>query len=399
MITGSRVVQFWKSDYGPSAEPRLMIARRYQYKYDRLDIEFSNLRASQTWLATQESEKAARLLIAYVQVLSPYLRYRSLNTELLQWCEDGLRALRLEQNPGWLLLLRYEAQIALGQWDKAAASVQEAILATEGKYPNTNAKALLALGRLQLNQGDYKVALETLAKAEALLFEQRDYEGVATVRSERAAYYLNRGELNKALSLYLEVDQLLRQAGATEPSDHTLLMLGVVYRKKRNYVRAASCLQQLLERSKAQRNRGAMATAAHHLAWVRLNQGDLMQARRLCGQAILLYKDVGDIRGASDAYEQLGLISLAQGQGEEALSHLERSLIIRRELGNQHGVASSLRHIAVAHLRMGHLSLAGRELWQSLATYWRLGMLSRQRLVAVVLELYDWIVGRQRWIM
>lgn len=393
----NQVIRHWKSADRLAAEARLGLARRYQNQYERLDDELANLRASQSWLATQSSEETARLVIAYVQVLASYLRQRGFNAELLRWCEDGLRACeRLRQNPGWLLLLRSEAQNALGRWDETMASIQAAIEASRGEDPQTYARAVLALGRLQLNQGDYKTALETLAQAETLLSEQSDYEGLVTVRSEVAAYHLNRRELDKALSLYLEVDRLRRQAGATETSDHTLLMLGVVHRKKREYEQAAAYLQQLLKRAEAQRNRGAAATAAHHLAWVRLNQGDLAQARRLCGRAIELYEEIGDTRGASDAYEQLGFIVMTEGQGEEAVSCLERSLAMRRQLGNQEGEASSLRRLAIVHLRMGHLAAAVRDLWQSLATYRRLGVLSRQRFTAILGELLDWTVGRRR---
>ena len=383
-----------------AAKRRLDLARRFQHQHDRLDDEFANLRASQSWLATQDSEEAAHLLIDYVRVLAQHLRQRGLDAELLRWCKDGLRACdKLRRNAGWLLLLRSQAQNALGQWDDATASIQAAIEASEGKDPSAFAQAILALGRLQLNRGNYRVALETLAKAESLLSEQSDYEGLATARSEIAAYHLNRSELDKALSLYHEVDRLRRQAGATEASDHTLLMLGVVYRRKKDYEQALTYLQRLLERSETRRNRGATATAAHHLAWVHLNQGDSLQARRLCGRAIALYEELGDTRGASDAYEQLGLIALTGEQRQEALSLLERSLVIRRQLGNQEGAASSLRRLAAAHIRMRHLTAAACDLWQSLSTYRRLGVLSRQRFIAIVGEFIGWTVGRRQWTM
>ncbi len=397
MALDNQAVRYWESAHRLAAEHRLYLARRYQHQYERLDDEFANLRASQSWLVNQGSEEAARFL-TYIEILAPYLRQRSFNAELWQWCEAGLWACeRLQQNSGWLLLLRSEAQNMLGQWNETIASIQAAIKVSEGEDPSTYAQAVLALGRLQLNQGDYKVALGTLARAETLLSEQSDYEGLASVRSEIAAYHLNRGELDKALSLYLEVDQLRRQAGAVEASDHTLMMLGVVYRKKGDYEKAIMYLQRLLERGETQRNRGAIAAAAHHLAWVYLNRGELAQARHLCGRAIVLYEEIGDTRGTSDACEQLGLITLAEKQGKEALSHLERSLVIRRQLGNQHGAASSLRRLAIAHLRMGHPVAAVRYLWQSLTTYWRLGMLNRQRLAVTLHELLDWTVGQRRW--
>jgi len=397
-----KTVGHWEAADRLAAGSRLNLARRYEQHYDRLDAEFANLQASQAWLATQSNsnKEACGFLVDYAEVLASYLRQRGLNVELLRWCEDGLRAPeQLGRNLGWLLLLRCEAQMALGQWDQAVASAQAAVQASQSEDPDTYARAVLAVGRLELNQGDYEEALETLATAETLLSEQSDYEGLATARAEIAAYYLNRNELDKALSLYHEVDRIRRQAGATEASDHTLVMLGVTYRKKREYAEAARYLQKLLKRSEERRNPGPTATSAHHLAWVYLNQGDLVQARRLCGRAITLYEEIGDIRGASDAYEQLGLIALAEGQEDEAFLNLERSLNIRQGLGNQHGAASCLRHRAVVYLRTGRVLAGIRDLWESLALYWRLRVLSRQRFTAILRELLDWTVGRRRWTM
>ena len=174
-------------------------------------------------------------------------------------------------------------------------------------------------------------------------------------------------------------------------------MLGVVHRKRGEYGRAIAHLRLLLERGEERHARGVVATAAHHLAWVYLNQGDLTQARRLCGRAITLYEEIGDTRGASDAYEQLGLIACAESKYKEAVHYLERSLAIRRQLGNRHGIASSLRHLAVVHFRTAHLLAGARELWQSLALYRRLGVLTRHRIAAILRELLDWTVGKQRW--
>jgi len=176
-----------------------------------------------------------------------------------------------------------------------------------------------------------------------------------------------------------------------------LLMLGVVYRKKKDYERATEYLQRLLEREEVQRSRGTTATAAHHLAWVYLSRGDLRQARSLCGRAIMLYEEIGDERGLSDAYEQLGCIVLAAGQGGEAVAHLQRSLFMRSQLHNQQGEASGLRHLAIAYFTLGHLGAAFRHVWQSLLIYHRLGVLSCQRIVSMLRELLSWAGGRQQW--
>ncbi len=392
-VARGRNLDVWATAYRRAAVSRLSLAVLHQHEYSRLDNEFAGLRASQSWLLLQPDEASATLLFSYIKVLAPYLRQRGFAVELLDWCEGAMRACaKIGQNLGWLLLIRGNAQSALGRWGDAVTSLMAAIGASSDTDPHTHARATLSLGQLQFNQGDYRTAMETLSRAERLLAELADYEGLAGVRAEEAAFYLNRRELGRALSLYLAADQLRKRAGAVTSSDHTLLMLGVTHRKMRNYKRAYAYLRQLLERGETRHDRLAIATAAHHLAWVQLAQGRFVQARHLCGRSIALYGESGDRRGISDAYEQLGLIALADGDGNEALSYMKQSLGERRQIGNQQGVASVLRRIANAYLASGQWADAAHALWQSLAIYRHLGMLSRQRLAAISGELLYWVL-------
>jgi hypothetical protein len=92
VVVKNQTIHLWESVDYLAAKTRLNLARRYQNQYDSLTIEFANLRASQSWLATQNNEETACLLIAYLEVLAPYLRQRGLGVELLRWCKDGLQA-------------------------------------------------------------------------------------------------------------------------------------------------------------------------------------------------------------------------------------------------------------------------------------------------------------------
>jgi tetratricopeptide (TPR) repeat protein len=387
----------WVSSHRLSARSRLLLLRQHEGQYDWLDDEFANFEENLSWLATQKSSKEAHCFIEYLQLLAPYMQQRYLQAEILHWCNIGVQAAEiLRENPAWLLFLSGQTQYALGQWDEARMSFQAAIKAGEKEDVPTYARALLALGSLEFNQGNYRMAFEILKAAQATS-QETDQQQMQTLLGETAAYYLNRKEFDKALSLYQEVDRLQKQGGATESSDHALLMFGVVYRRKKKPEQAKIYLQELLERGEAQQNRAATATAAHHLAWTFLNQKDTTQARKLCGRALTLYEEIGDERGLASAYEQLGCIALAEKQEKEAVRHFQRALLLTHQLHNQQGEASILRHLGIAYLTMRQMKTGFRILWQSLVLYQQLGVLTRQRVSSIFRECLMWVVGWRQW--
>jgi tetratricopeptide (TPR) repeat protein len=384
-------IHVWHVSPQKAAVTRLALLSRLKYAPGRLDDEFPNLRSSLIWLIEQHSDQAGRMLLDYLDGLAPYLHLRGQDADLERWCRVGLQVCeRLRQNPARTLLILGECQYALGRWQQAGVAWQSAVDKSSQSDKRLHAQAVFALGRLQLNRGDYKAALDTLAQANALFGDAGDTEGSIGVRSEIAAYYLNRRELDRALALYLEIDASYKRVGISQTPDHTLLMLGVVYRHKGMFEAATAYLSELYERGETQNNTASTATAAHHLAWTFLALGELDDARRLCGKALALYKDIRDPRGLSDAYEQMGAILIEDGKPASALGPLEESAQMRRDLGNQPGLVSSLRRLALAYLLDRNYGRVISLVLQVLYLYVTSGMLSRSRLLAL---LRDFVAG------
>jgi tetratricopeptide (TPR) repeat protein len=387
----------WDSQYR-HATYYLDFAREHSQDFELLHSELGQFRIVRDWLANEEGSEASKSLVTLTRLLSDYLQNRSLHRELLDFCNKAITvSSETELSFGWLTLLRYDTYFALGEWDNALTEVLLAIEASRKNDPKTYAQAMLALGRLQMNQGNYKQALETLSQAENLLIDIGDLEGLASARSEVAAYYMNRGHLDHSLSLYLKVDELQQSFSNDKPTNYILFMLGVVYRKKGNYEEAAKLLGELLNRGIERSEQSTIATASHHLAWVYLNQGNIYKAEQFGTRAKEIYSSISNIRGVSDADEQLGMVAFANGEMDEALCYLEQSLIIRRQIGNHHGVASSLRHIGtINYCRTRYIS-GIINLLRSLYIYWQLGVLSCHRLISMAKEFMIWVRRHETW--
>lgn len=386
-----------------AAKIRLDLARASLDDHAKLDSERLNISGSQAWLATVFMNPSldssvrislAELLIAYVEVLAPYLHDRGADAQMVKWCAAALIACSyLGSKRGEILLIRGEAEYFLGLWEQALESIQGTLAES---VPNTYARATLALGRFQLNRGEYSQALKTLEQAERLLRSQGDTKGVDTARAEKAAYYLNRRDLNAALELYLSLENLDRHKGATGAlvtlSDHALLMVGIIYRKKGQYELSEKYFRHLILRGETAGDKGSVAAASHHIAWLYLEKGNLTLAKRFCGRAGLHYRQIEDLRGRSDAYEQLGLIALADGNRDLAGTYLRRSLAMRLQLGNKQGAASSLRRLTSVYLAQGQVLPACRSLCRSLAIYQRIGVLTVAQLINIAAELWHWLI-------
>ena len=386
-------VFFWRSANQRAARVRLDFLKGLLQDYDQLDMEITNLRASLEWLAEQTDLESAELFLSYLMSLKEYLYARGQASEIEHWTWVGLEACnRLGLDAGELLYLRGRAQYALGQWGQADSSWQSALQTGEASEVLRKAYVKLSLGQLYMNQGRFGIGLKTLQQVEGIFESFGEIEAVISIHAEIAAYYLNQRNLDKALAMYLEIEERYKEMGV-QPSDNILLMLGVVHRQKKLYERSIEYLDQLYRHTDALKKLSGMATAAHHMAWVYLYQGNLEQARLYCGRALAYYEDIHDPRGLSDGYEQLGAVFLEEDKPAEAIPILEHSANIRKQIGNQPGLASSLRRLAFAHLFQKQYVLALICALQSLGLYIRLRMLSRQRTLSL---LRDFMVGLQQ---
>lgn len=356
--------------YRRHARYYLQVAQTLSSNYNALRGEYPQVRSASQWLATQRGTESAGCLLELIRTVSPYLLATSNNEELLDLCNHGTSASqRLGENVSWLELLKAECYYARGEWDRGLAAARIAVERASGLDPKTYAHAMLAMGRMQLNAGNYNEALRTLKIAQDLLTDLDDREGLATAVAEFAAYQLNRGKNEKALELYQEADRIRGRTESRDMTDHSLLMMGVVYRKLGRSNEALEYLRALQSRGESDGTYSKVATAMHHIAWVHLQDNCVAEARQFAERARELYLQIKDPRGVSDVDEQLGMVCLLEGKTTEAKQWLHQSIAARRRLGNRQGIASSFNRLAMVFFRERQWLIGGWYLGRSLWLY------------------------------
>jgi predicted ATPase/DNA-binding CsgD family transcriptional regulator len=109
----------------------------------------------------------------------------------------------------------------------------------------------------------------------------------------------------------------------------------------------------------------ALANALSAAGWLSLEFGDYAQAEAFCKESLMLYQQLGDVRGMALAYHRLGG---AYSRINHAASRvaLEESAALYRQIGDKGGLAYSLMSLGTVNLTHGEISLAHLQLQESL---------------------------------
>jgi len=140
---------------------------------------------------------------------------------------------------------------------------------------------------------------------------------------------------------------------------------------------------------------GAIRAKALHGAGVLAHeQGEYAQARAWYERSLALRRALGDQRGIAASLNSLGVVALDEGDYDRARSLYEESLALKRQLGDRRGIAYSLGNLGLVASAQGDYSFAQTLYEEALALCRalgdRLGMsVSLGNLGAVALEQGD----------
>ena len=93
---------------------------------------------------------------------------------------------------------------------------------------------------------------------------------------------------------------------------------------------------------------------------MRLEQGDDVQAARLCEESLSLRREMGDKGGSAHTLLMLGRVALSGHQYQQAEIHYKDSLAICQDLGEKEGIALALEGLAGISAALGQARSAAR---------------------------------------
>ncbi|HEX7415010.1 MAG TPA: tetratricopeptide repeat protein [Bacteroidia bacterium] len=111
------------------------------------------------------------------------------------------------------------------------------------------------------------------------------------------------------------------------------------------------------EQIKAAGNK-ALAAALNNIGFVYDNQGNAKEALDYFSRSLKLREQINDKHGMAEALNNIGLIYDKQGQIKEALEYYTRSLKLNEQIKNKQGIASSLNNIGFVYNNQGQIKEA-----------------------------------------
>jgi eukaryotic-like serine/threonine-protein kinase len=223
----------------------------------------------------------------------------------VQSYDDLLKLMPNDPQVQFEMGLLYESH---GTFDQAHEHFLQA-LKSDPKYVD----ALLAVGRVEVEQGNPQAALD---------------------------------HLNQALSLTVQLGQQQGKASI-------LQMMGTAYSSLNKLDDALQSLQQSLEIAKQLNDKKVIAMSESRIANIHDQQGKSQQAENEYRDVLKLQKEIGDQAGTGQTLLNLGSTLAGAGKYDEAIDLTKQALQVELQLGQESGQAFCLNNIGNLYLNEG----------------------------------------------
>jgi DNA-binding SARP family transcriptional activator/tetratricopeptide (TPR) repeat protein len=212
--------------------------------------------------------------------------------------------------------------------------------------------ALVLAGALHRMHGDHATSGEVLTRAVERARTAGNETAEAAAWRSLGALSWERRDITEARRCFSRALGLSRRANLPDVEAFALRGLGLIHRELGDleaardfFVLASSCYERLGHQT-------GLAYAILDLGQLYTRCGDA-RARVMLERASALHTQVGDFHGQAVALRALGELSQAEGDLEQAVRQLTRSLALWRELRQPYGTALALRTLGSLHRAAG----------------------------------------------
>lgn len=341
--------------------------------------------------------------------LTDYIIFQGSYQTLISISTELMGILKNLNHINCVLLLKARALAGLNQEPSQVFQIFKTIVFNSHPESLQSLEANCYLAIYQIGLGDYQegiMSLQNLLKTinyklqnKSLSDHQAIYELQTDLLETLAYYEMNQSNFTKASQIYDKVITLRQKLGLIHKIINPQVHQGIILRRNGEYEQGIKILTKAQEQAKLINNFDLQIFISHHLAYIYLNKGNVIQAKELAQVAFKGYQKLDNLRGISDCYEQLGLINLAENSFNEAQTNFEASFKIRQSISNFHGSASCLLDLALVYWHQRQILKSIILLFKGFYAYAKLGILTKVRFRRMLKLAYTWTFGKRDWTM
>ena len=257
-----------------------------------------------------------------------------------------------------------------GKWDEAQAQARQSLYkAEETGYHKGRADALMSLGFMDFEGGDWQNALARLEIALAVTKEQKLEILQARVLGNLAIINNAHGNVEKAIELYKCSIETFAHLDKPLDVSRGLSNLGFSYYTLQDYGQALDCYQQSLSALGKIPDVHEQGVLYLHLAETYLALKQMHEARDNCRKAQRCFARLGFSPGIADVSRVYAGIARLDGKWNVAERYLREALQIYQEAGDQLNTAETHRELSDLLDEVGQFDSAKEELSRSRIIY------------------------------
>jgi serine/threonine protein kinase/tetratricopeptide (TPR) repeat protein len=220
-------------------------------------------------------------------------------------------------------------------------------------------EGLLALGRVEIKQGNPQSALEPLDKALGLATQLENEEARANIQQAIGIAYMRLNRPNEALTRYTESLAIKQRVGNKRGMAASYVQIGEVQKTLGNPGEAEKSYRAAL---KLRREIGDMAGLSVTLmdlsSLLDETFGRSNEALPLLQEALTITRDTRNRNLEARALNNLGAVYLAQGRYSDAQTNFESALAIREKAKAPQEAADTLHNLGDTFTKMGRYDQA-----------------------------------------
>lgn len=243
------------------------------------------------------------------------------------------------------------AHMNLGQRDSARMELEEALQINERiNYRPGVLSCLQKLAMLRTGEGEVKLALDLLDKAEALAMDLGNQEERARTFNLRGAALEMAGRYEEAIAPYFASIEIRKRTGSEALTD-SYQNLASLYLHMDRVSEATAVYETMVATGRSRQEPALMADGFLNLAAARSTTGNYGDARNAADSALALFRTTGNVRSVADALVNRSAALAGLGLPGDARTDLDSAMALYRRAGDGEGIASACAGTARLALR------------------------------------------------